>query len=83
MARGSGNVWEFCTDTRNDYYAEDLIDPLGPENPAIDEHMNSRGGSWTCTLQNLRTARRYGSSMKREDGSRSCEIGIRCILINR
>lgn len=57
-----GNLWEWCNDWKDDLPSTPVIDPVGPlEAPAgVESHKKVvRGGSWTHTARDARTAARY------------------------
>jgi formylglycine-generating enzyme required for sulfatase activity len=52
----SGNVWEWCWDWDGDYPASARTDPAGP---ASGSHRVLRGGGWSSSAGNLRSAYRF------------------------
>jgi len=69
----SGNVWEWCSDWRGPYIANDTIDPNGP---AEGKRKIYRGGSWFNKPSTLRSANRHGH----EPEVRGTNAGLRLVL---
>ena len=65
-----GNVWEWCQDWRGDYPADSLTDPAGPSSGV---YRVNRGGSWSFSARNCRSAYRSGN----EPGDRIIYLGVR------
>ncbi|WP_292917907.1 formylglycine-generating enzyme family protein [Nitrosomonas sp.] len=65
-----GNVWEWCQDRYDEYPAERVIDPQGPESGA---YRVLRGGSWIDGGRDCRSAYRYYD----DPSLRSRRIGFR------
>ncbi len=68
-----GNIWEWCQDWYDDYPAEPVVDPSGPE---TGEGRVLRGGSWFSYARNLRSAFRNHD----EPGNRLIDLGFRLAL---
>ena len=52
-----GNVFEWCQDRYGDYPSGSVTDPTGP---AVGSSRVFRGGSWSSSAENRRSASRYG-----------------------
>ena len=70
-----GNVREWCQDWYGDYLTTPMIDPSGPE---TGKHRVSRGGSWTFSHYEARSACRRTSG--RESNAGSIDLGFRVVL---
>jgi formylglycine-generating enzyme required for sulfatase activity/outer membrane protein assembly factor BamB len=68
-----GNVWECCADWHSHYPTGSLTDPTGP---ASGSARVQRGGSWSNTGTDLRSARRH----RRPPGDRPNGLGFRLSL---
>ena len=69
----SGNVWEWCSDWRGPYEADQLIDPTGPRD---GKKKIYRGGSWFNKPSTLRSANRNGH----EPDMSGTNAGLRLVL---
>ena len=68
----SGNVWEWCWDWRDNYTAEDKIDPIGPPSSPLGRII--RGGAWTSTAGDSRSAYRVFQSAASSSNDRGFRI---------
>lgn len=66
----SGNVWEWCSDWKGSYTAENQKDPTGP---GTGSSRVCRGGSWFNYPQYCRVADRYSYP----PGNRNAHLGFR------
>jgi sulfatase modifying factor 1 len=67
-----GNVWEWCRDC----YADKLVGGADPQGPSTDSDRVFRGGSWSDTSGDCRSASRGRST----PGDRSYDRGFRVAL---
>lgn len=72
-----GNVWEWCSDRRGAYAAEDEVDPQGPARSEDDQRV-VRGGCWENPVNDppFHTAARLGMNPARKFPG----IGFRVVL---
>ncbi|MDY7095521.1 MAG: formylglycine-generating enzyme family protein [Acidobacteriota bacterium] len=68
-----GNVFEWCSDWKEEYPSELQVNPAGSERGA---HRVLRGGSWRSYAQSVRAASRYWS----HPAARSDHLGVRLAL---
>ena len=66
-----GNVWEWCQDWIAKYPSEDVTDPSGSSSGPL---AVLRGGSWSQSLWNCRSAYRLESSIESKDGGRGFRL---------
>lgn len=66
-----GNIWEWCVDWYDNYFSENVIDPAGPSS---GNNRVNRGGSWSDSTRNCRSAIRGC----RTPEYRSNNLGFRC-----
>ena len=67
-----GNVREWCLDGKQYYGLDSVVDPLGTMEESVSRIV--RGGSWSNSARNLRSAFRHESY----PGHRSDHLGLRC-----
>lgn len=53
-----GNIWERCKDFYKEYPNEEVVDPTNPTDTSSGSNRVRRGGSWTDSAENCRSARR-------------------------
>ena len=71
-----GNVWEWCSDWKGSYTADEAEDPTGaPAGPSYG-HRVFRGGSWGSTAAHCRSAARNGCGTS---NSRLSGLGFRLV----
>src|SRR5262249_51701148 len=70
-----GNVREWCLDDLRAYTSEAQVDPRGPED---DTYRVVRGGSWTYTDEDSRSASRYRRPMDYHLDYYGCRVLIEC-----
>ena len=71
-----GNVWEWCSDWKGSYTADEAEDPKGaPAGPSYG-HRVFRGGSWGSTAAHCRSAARNGCGTS---NSRLSGLGFRLV----
>ena len=71
-----GNVWEWCSDWKGSYTADEAEDPTGaPSGPSYG-HRVFRGGSWGSTAAHCRSAARNGCGTS---NSRLSGLGFRLV----
>ena len=71
-----GNVWEWCQDWYDDYCADPVTDPCGPESSSIPVRV-FRGGCWRGVADFAASAHRGG----RGPGYRAGILGFRLVFL--
>ncbi len=69
-----GNVFEWCLDWNDDYPAGPVTDPIGPDQ---GRHRSVRGGSWSYSAHNARSAFRISTMPT----NRNYTLGFRPVLV--
>ena len=71
-----GNVWEWCSDWKGSYTADEAEDPKGAPAGPSHGHRVFRGGSWGNTAAHCRSAARNGCGTS---NSRLSGLGFRLV----